>query len=109
MFYTDFQNNSGGSFYINDDVRAIVIVEALNAKEAEWKFKQITEDYMSYCECCGERWSYDCGLDGTEVPMIYDTPIEEYEASYYREDCIIYYNDGSKRIYNFKTKEYTEL
>ncbi len=109
MFYTDIQNNSGGSLYENDDVRSVVIVEEHNEKEAEWKFRQITEDYMSYCECCGERWGYDWGLDGTEVPTIYKTPIENYKPTYFSKDCIIYYIDGSKRIFDFNTKEYTEL
>lgn len=110
MFYATSQNNSGGSLYENNDVRSTIIVEANNEKDAVWKLRQITEDYSDYCECCGERWSFDWGLDGNETPCNeYGTPIEQTNSSWYRKDCIIYYIDGTKKIYNFDTKEYTVL
>lgn len=110
MFYATSQNNSGGSLYENDYVRSTVIVEANNEKDAISKMRQITEDYDAYCECCGERWSFDWGLEAKETACNeYGTPIEQVEPSYYRKDCIIYYLDGTKKIYNFATKVYTEL
>lgn len=60
-YYKFWQNNSGGYFVNNDDVREYVIIEALDENHAN----SIAEDIGIYfdgvaygmdCECCGDRW-----------------------------------------------------
>lgn len=60
MFYTYWQNNSGGNF-VEDDERGItltVIIEADTAEEANERAEQIGLyfDGDGDCECCGARW-----------------------------------------------------
>jgi hypothetical protein len=55
------QNNSGGSFDIDDDVSIYVWVEAETAGEANDKAEQIGIYFDGVnserdCECCGDRW-----------------------------------------------------
>lgn len=96
-FFTVSQNNSGGYFIENEDVGHYVIIEAENAKQAEEKLAEITEEYLEYCECCGERWfTWWDDEDGKGEPMIYTETVAEY-----RDMCggnaIVYYYDGTKR------------
>lgn len=60
-FYEISQNNSGGSFDVDDKVCHRLIIEANSEKEAE----SIAEDLGCYwdgvdnqqdCSCCGDRW-----------------------------------------------------
>lgn len=106
MFYTYDQNNSGGYFIENDDVREYLIIEADSVKEANSKMYNITEDYSNFCECCGLRWDilYD-DEDGKEEPMIYNTPVNEVEKGMFRHSCIVYYKNGDKKIIEFKERE----
>lgn len=71
MFYTYSQNNSGGYFITNDDVREYLIIEADSVQEANSKMYDITEDYGEYCECCGLRWDilYSSDAEGKDKPM----------------------------------------
>lgn len=103
MFYTFMQNNSGGYFIRNNDVREFLIIEADNVEDAIGKMYDITEDYSEYCPCCGERWSdYMDEDDADEVPSIWSEPVQNVSKAPYREDCIIYYKDGRKEIIEFK-------
>jgi hypothetical protein len=60
-FYELVQNNSGGSFAVNDDVTHRILVEAGEYKEAISIFESLgvywngVEEGMD-CECCGDRW-----------------------------------------------------
>lgn len=56
MYYIAPQNNSGGSFIVNDTIDSYVIVESDDFKNANTKFNELIEDYSYYCPCCGERW-----------------------------------------------------
>lgn len=60
-FFTYVQNNSGGDFVTNDSVAHYVIIEAVNAAQAN----EIAETIGIYfngcdagidCYCCGDRW-----------------------------------------------------
>ncbi|MGG1662479.1 DUF7296 family protein [Brevibacillus sp. NRS-1366] len=76
-FFHIRQNNSGGYFIENDDVAINLIIEAVNAKEAERKMYEITADYSQYCSCYGERWS--CWIDdddGTDEPTVYGEQLD---------------------------------
>lgn len=106
MFYHYDQNNSGGSFDIDDNVTLNVIIEAENAMEADMIAERIgiyfngVEDDMD-CECCGDRWTPQW-KDGTDVPLIYDKPPAEHRERLYHGDqpiTYVYYLDGSKQVY----------
>jgi calcineurin-like phosphoesterase len=107
-FYTFAQNNSGGSFIINDKVAEYVIIEATNASHAN----QIAEDMGIYfngcdngidCECCGDRWYATSEYDAQESPMLYAEPIEnriELTSNQGKEVyCYVYYMNGSVKKY----------
>jgi hypothetical protein len=75
------QNNSGGSFTVNNDVDAYVIVQAHNADEANQLAQRIGIYFNGVndgidCECCGDRWSTIWSNDEcTDVPSIYGHPV----------------------------------
>lgn len=61
MFFHFNQNNSGGFFDIDDNVRQCVIVEADNADHANDIAREIGIYFNGIsrgrdCECCGDRW-----------------------------------------------------
>lgn len=80
-WFTFDQNNSGGSYIVNDKVDAYVIIQAHNADEANELaqrigiyFNGVAEGYD--CECCGNRWYRMYSDDqGTDEPEIYGNPI----------------------------------
>lgn len=100
MFYLFSQNNSGGSFIVNDKVCHRLFIEADDGGEA----LQIAESLGCYwdgvnkgldCPCCGDRWStyYDeidinkWKNDGYKVSVydgIYHNTIQEWEKRYGR-------------------------
>jgi len=60
-FYEFSQNNSGGSFDVDNDVCRRLFIEATNAEQAN----RIAQDLGVYfngcdsgmdCSCCGDRW-----------------------------------------------------
>ena len=61
MFFHFNQNNSGGFFDIDDNVRQCVIIEADNADHANDIAREIGIYFNGIsrgrdCECCGDRW-----------------------------------------------------
>jgi hypothetical protein len=104
MFYHYDQNNSGGSFVVNDNVTYNVIIEADSADEADERAKEIgiyfDDDYDIDCECCGTRWDSAWPDVGEETPMVYDKPVEDVDE-YWAKDgepmAYVYYKDGTKR------------
>jgi hypothetical protein len=96
MFYTFYQNNSGGNF---TGPAVYVIIEANSAKEANDRAEDIglyfngaSEDENGWsrdCPCCGDRWTAQWSdADGTEKPEIYG----KHPATY--SDVAIYYANG---------------
>lgn len=60
-FYEFDQNNTGGSFIVDDKVCHLVIIEAESDREAEEKAFSLGVYYNGCeegmdCECCGDRW-----------------------------------------------------
>lgn len=109
-FYTLDQNNSGGYYIQNNNVDAFVILEAETLDQFNEIAESILDNYRSYCSCCGQRWS-DSWIDeedGNDEPMIYDKPIEQFYDNFWCRGTkvIIYYLDGSKKIYNLETRKY---
>lgn len=83
MFFSYSQNNTGGSFVVDDNVAHYVVIEANNYREANSK----AEDIGLYwdgcsdgtdCSCCGDRW-YKLNKNniGDPVPSLFGRPIED--------------------------------
>lgn len=103
------QNNSGGSFYINDEVAYHVIIQAHSAENAN----EIALDIGIYfdgcssgrdCDCCGDRWSsqwYD--EIGDETPLIYGDDPVTFNDMFTKPGepvCYVYHYDGTKTTYS---------
>ncbi len=79
MYYDYRQNNSGGSFDIDDRVTVNVIIEANSAEEAD-AMAETKGLYFDGCDdgpdcsCCGDRWYRAWDGDGKAVPEIYSQP-----------------------------------
>ena len=110
MFYEFGQNNSGGSFVIDNDLTCHVIIEADNDKEAN-KLAEGVGVYFNGCDdnidcnCCGDRWYEQYEEEGDEVPSVYGTPVAEWAKSNKHHwaplghQAVVYYKDGTKRWY----------
>lgn len=97
-FYTYDQNNSGGIFHEDDDVSEFVIIEALNAREANAiaETKGLYFDGSGDCPCCGDRWSSSWkGDEGDAEPLVYGTPAKEYKSTWMEKPVRIHYLDGT--------------
>jgi hypothetical protein len=105
-FFNFRQNNTFGSWDINEDVNINVIVEADSPESAN----EIAVKHGVYfngcnngtdCQCCGDRWN-DCYGDGYEVAEIYGVPlvptdvVERFEDA----DSVVYYDDGPRVYFN---------
>lgn len=108
-FYTFNQNNSGGSFINseNEGIGEYVIIEAENADKANIRAENIGIyfngcDNKIDCSCCGDRWYTVDNDDGTDIPKIYDTPVEEYPSSSLRKNAFIHYLNGKIKKVAFK-------
>lgn len=104
MFYTFVQNNSGGQWDKNHNIRERVIIEADDFGEANRRAEDVGIYFYGVqsgydCECCGSRWHemYDED-DGTPTPSLYGVPIAEDEIVFEDPDrlfeVIIHYKDG---------------
>jgi hypothetical protein len=103
-FYTFHQNNSGGSFDINDDVACEVIIEATDSDHANSRAESVGIYFNGCadeidCSCCGDRWSEVRESDGFDEPTIYDEPVLVYDPFVGKDNliyCIIHYLNGKK-------------
>ncbi len=78
LWYEFDQNNSGGYFERGDFVADVVFIQAMNSEQACEIMQEMVDkdDAGSWCECCGERWSY-WYVRGHEVPTRYGKPVTE--------------------------------
>jgi hypothetical protein len=99
-FYFFSQNNSGGDFVVDDNVAEYVIIEADNYEQANDK----AEDVGIYfdgcrggmdCPCCGDRWGEVDESDSSDVPSIYNTPIDQYKGGIFSKEYRIHYANGN--------------
>lgn len=87
-FYEFSQNNSGGSFDVDDNVCHRVIIEAIDTNHAKSIFEPMIENQSGSCPCCGDRWSsYD--PDEIELP--------KWEEKGYSVGVYSHYNNAEKR------------
>lgn len=117
-FFEYNQNNSGGSFdYVEEaGITHNVIIEADDAREADWRAEQIGLYFGGEgdCECCGDRWYPQVGWgsapDGDEVPSHYGEPLtDEYDPAEGptnfrwiaegRADIFVHFKDGKIKGY----------
>ena len=105
-FYTFTQNNSGGSFTLDeaDGITHFVIVEAHSADEANSKAigLGLYFDGSGDCPCCGDRWSEQWDdSDGHPTPQIYGEDAEAYVTSFKwmppGKEIVIHRLDGTVR------------
>lgn len=76
MFYEFSQNNSGGSFDVDDKVCHRLFIEADNLSEAIFKAEQLGCYWYGVasgidCPCCGDRWSKPWDEEGETFPKDY--------------------------------------
>ncbi len=95
-FYLFNQNNSGGSFIVNDKVAHYVFIEANKARHANTDAEFIGiyfggVDDGEDCDCCGDRWCSVDEDDATDLPKIYGEVVDKDTAT----STIIYYADGT--------------
>ena len=96
-FYEFNQNNSGGSFVVNENVCHRIVIEAYSEKEAIEKAEELGCywngcDDGSDCPCCGDRWYAspneiklsDIKKDGypANVYSFYKNPEERWQKIY---------------------------
>ena len=107
MFFNYNQNNSGGSFVIDDDVAHYVIIEADTAEEANKKAEEIGIYFDGVdkgwdCYCCGDRWYPVWNYEGEKEPLIYGEPVAEYSDIFAQKNkpyAHVYYADGRKESF----------
>jgi hypothetical protein len=101
-FYNYRQNNSGGSFELNDSVSYNVIIEANSGAEADERAEEIGM-YFNGCEkdmdcpCCGDRWYSAQDEEGDTTPLLFRKPAEEHFECWAKLGdvyCYVYYLNG---------------
>lgn len=124
MWYYWSQNNSGGSFFVDDKLTHRVFIEADTYREAESKALYMGVYYNGCdegldCECCGDRW-----YEGDEVPVpnkirrwdsnnaVDINTVEEYaqyladKYGWCKPDARLFYKNGEvKEIFKTKVKK----
>ncbi|MGG0308293.1 hypothetical protein ABEY43_07235 [Priestia megaterium] len=108
-FYNFSQCNSGGYFEVDDNVCEEVIVEANTYEQANEIAKTIGIYFYGSstgedCSCCGDRWREVDEDDGENEPMIGSTLAREYKRGTFRDQCYIYYLNGTKEVIEFEDK-----
>ncbi len=107
-FFHFSQNNSGGSFHVDESVAHHVIIEALDAMHANQRATDVGIYFDGCrtgqdCDCCGDRWYAKWSDDtGDDEPLIYDTPPHEVSDMFTKVGepmCHVYYLDGTKKSY----------
>lgn len=108
-FFEFMQNNSGGSFIVDEHagIDTTVIIEATSADNANDRAIDIGLYFNGCdsgfdCPCCGDRWSPVWRNDGSEVPTIFGEPVTLTMSTEFRRSAYIHYLDGriEKVIFN---------
>lgn len=107
-WYEFRQNNSGGTYHVNEHEAHWVFVQAASAEEAVARFEPCANN-MDSCQCCGDRWSIDWvdESDAADVPSIYGVPLHLYvDESWTRSypEARLYKYDGTILSTPLRTK-----
>jgi hypothetical protein len=108
-FFAYGQNNSGGGFDLTDNVTHWVIIEAVDAAEANAKLEHLGGYFNGCksgrdCRCCGDRWyaKWNDEDAGDPMPLIWgQTPAEYVADRTYLwmpkgKEVVVHYADGRK-------------
>lgn len=108
-YFTFSQNNSGGSFVLNDAVSEWVIIWGRDYRDANRRAEDIGiyfdgVDRGMDCDCCGDRWSAQSSYDkGDDEPSIYGESVEKFFAENdsfrSRRKVIVYDEEGNKKVH----------
>lgn len=112
-FYSWDQNNSGGHFYVDENLSHRVVIEANTYKKAEVKAFKLGIYYDGVdegldCDCCGDRWYAGHELDDRYLK---GKTLDEYlqgEADEYGwedPDIIVHYADGTKKTFTGRDRK----
>lgn len=110
MFYTFYQNTSGGYNKGHD----YVIVEADSADDANARAQEYAGVYFygtidgRDCKCCGNRWFEQSNdANGSQEPEVNGKRPEEVvndKNKFWNESCGIYYKNGHVSVIATKPK-----
>lgn len=100
MFYCYYQNNSGGSFVVNDRLAPYVIIEANSYDESTSIAERIGIYFDGVskgidCDCCGDRWYRTPEI--SDQPEISSAGVGEFRGS--GPYAHVYYLNGVKVSY----------
>jgi hypothetical protein len=87
-FYEFDQNNSGGTFDVDENVCHRVIIEAMDENHARSIFEPMIVNQSSSCSCCGDRWS---SYSPDEINL------EKHKADGYTVGVYSHYKDAEQR------------
>jgi len=109
-FYEFDQNNSGGSFDVDNEVCHRVVIEATSPEKANEKAQSLGIYFDGCaegldCPCCGDRWGECDEYDATSFPkeftkgQFFNTPESYYQMladtyGWTKPDVRIYYKSG---------------
>lgn len=111
-WYEICQNNSGGSFTVNDKVCHRLYIEAVDLLEAKYKAERLGCYWDGVargrdCDCCGDRWY----LSEYNKLDLEEESIEDHAQRYANKygwtkpEARIYYHDG-KVVEIFSNKKH---
>ena len=109
LWYEFDQNNSGGYYEQDDLVAAVVYVQAMNARQANEIFDELSSHARDFCDCCGERWSYVDHSDGFEEPTRYGVPLSKELPNLYGRDSYLLCHGLNGRTLKVHGETVTEL
>lgn len=103
MFYCFSQNNSGGTFHVDESVGIgeYVIIEAADAHHANYLADRLGIYFDGChsgrdCSCCGDRWDPCDEHYKSAIPTIYGRCLDEQDCiSIFRENIFIHTQDGN--------------
>lgn len=103
LWYEYDQNNSGG-YFIRDDlvsdlVSDVVFVQAVSLVQANDVMSELVDksNAWSYCECCGERWSF-YNDRGYEVPTRYGKEVSKGVDLYEKNGYILFHGLNGRTL-----------
>jgi hypothetical protein len=104
-WFTIHQNNSGGSFEVNDNVAHVVCIQDYTAQRAMDRAERFCDNYGS-CPCCGDRWSfYADDAYGTDEPTMYGDTLDKVSPYFKGELAKLHYLEGRVETVELKSKE----
>lgn len=110
-FFTFSQNNSGGSFIIDEKagITEFVIVEAKDYNDANRRAKDIGLYFDGVandqdCQCCGDRWCEQWNEHGTKKPEVYGKPVKDADCYGSNKIAAVHYVNGKIKIVKLRNR-----